>query len=159
MLELVSILGGVVARLCTWGTDYFTKKQENGHELELLDKQITLATVQSQQKQAEIQLQNEADVDKEWSQALNVALTSTNTATGNSFIDCLNALVRPTLTFWWCLVLYTISKGFLIYAAYQEHLAAKDMAGVVTNDFDRAVIGSIFGFWFCDRAIRKYSGK
>jgi len=159
MIELVSLLGGAIVRLCTWGSEYFTKKQENTHELELLTQQIALEKIRGQEKRDEIITQGQADVDVEWGKALNSSILAASTPTGNSFVDSLNAIIRPTLALWWCLVLYSVSKGFLIYAAVLEKLSAKEMAGVVTTDFDKAVIGSVVGFYFADRAIRKFTGK
>lgn len=157
MLEAIGLLGGVVTRLFSWGTEYFQKKQDNAHELAMVDKQIALANLQHTQKLEEISAQGNADVDVEWSKALSVALESPKT--GLPLIDGLNALVRPVMTFWWCLVLYTISKGFIIYAAVTSYASASQMAATIVSDFDIAVIGSILGFWFCDRALRKASGK
>jgi uncharacterized membrane protein len=154
-LELLGLLGGVVTRLITWGAEYFTTKQTNAHELALVEKQIALANVQHAQKLEEISVQTDSTIDLEWAKTLSVALTPPTTGVG--FIDGLNALVRPILTFWWALVLYSVSKGFLIYAAIAEHLPAKVLATVVTTEFDVAVIGSILGFWFTDRQLRKFT--
>jgi len=159
MIEVVSFLGGALVRLITGGIDLFQKKQENTHELALLEKQLQIETIRGQEKRAEIAAQGQADVDVEWSKALNVALASTNAPTGNWFIDGLNSSVRPILTYWWCLVLYTTSKGFIIYAAMQESTKPKEMANLVVTDFDTTIIGSIMGFWFTDRALRYVASR
>ncbi len=156
-LEVLGLLGGALTRLFSWWTEYKQKQQDNEHELVLIDKQIELSKVQHVQKLEEINVQSDANVDVEWSKALSVALEPTKT--GVPLVDALNALVRPILTFWWCLGLYTIYKGFLIYAAFQENLHAKQMADVFLTSFDVAVVGSIIGFWFVDRQLRKGTGK
>jgi hypothetical protein len=159
MIEILGILGGAVARLVTWGTDYYTKKQENSHELVLLETQLKLEASRTVYKQLEIALQSEANIDEQWAKALVSTASSSVATTGDRFIDRLNASVRPVIAYWWCLVLYSVSKGFLIYAAFQDKLPIREIANVVVSDFDMAVIGSIMGFFFLDRAIRKASGK
>jgi hypothetical protein len=156
-IELIGLLGGALTRLFTWYAEYSQKKQDNAHELAMVDKQVELAKVQHQQKLEEISIQSDADIDVEWAKTLSVALQPVKT--GTPLIDGLNALIRPLITFWWVIVLYSISKGFLIYAAVAEHIPAKILASVVTTEFDIAVIGSIIGFWFTDRQLRKYSNK
>lgn len=156
-LELLGLLGGALTRLFGFYAEHQKAKQDNEHELAMIDKQIALSKVQHEQKKEEIEVQSNADIDVEWSKALSVALESPRS--GNPTIDALNALVRPALTFWWCIVLYTIAKGFLIYAAFQEVVSAKEMASIILTPFDIAVVGSIISFFFVDRQLRKFSGK
>ena len=156
-LELLGLLGGALTRLFGFYAEHQKAKQDNAHELAMIDKQIALSKVQHEQKKEEIEVQSNADIDVEWSKALSVALESPRS--GNPTIDALNALVRPILTFWWCLILYTTYKGFLVYAAVQEVLTAKQMAEVIVTPFDIAIIGSIVSFHFVDRQLRKFSGK
>ena len=152
-LELLGLLGGAITRLFGSFVEFKQKKQDNEHELALLDKQIELSKVQHEEKLAEISAQSDAQIDVEWSKALSVALESPKS--GVPLIDGLNALVRPVMTFWWCLVLYSIAKGFIIYASYTAHATAIQMSTVLVTDFDTTVIGSILGFWFVDRHLRK----
>jgi hypothetical protein len=159
MIETVSFLGGILARLFTWGSDYLTKKQDLVHELKLLDKQIELETMRATQKRDELALQADLQVEVEWAKALNSSVAAVSAPSGNSYIDTINASVRPILTYWWCLVIYTVSKGFLLYAALQEEYTAETLAGVITTPFDQAVVGSMLGFWFADRTLRKLAGK
>ena len=133
------------------------KKQDNEHELALLDKQIELSKVQHEEKLAEISAQSDAQIDVEWSKALSVALEPTKS--GLPFIDGLNAAVRPIMAFWWCLVLYSIAKAILIYVAVSTSTDLTTIAGTIITEFDRTVIGSILGFFFVDRQLRKAAGR
>lgn len=159
MIEIISILGGALTRLGAWGTSYFTAKQENAHELALLDKQVELEKLRGSQKLEELHVQSAIQTEGYWGQALNSAIASSNTPTGNRFIDCINALVRPVLTAYYCIVVYSVYKGFIIAAAVIDGLPAKELASVIATDFDLAVIGSITSYWFVDRTLRKYHGK
>lgn len=155
-IELISLLGGAIARLLTWGSEYLTKRQENTHELALLEKQMELEQQRALQKQDELALQGEIAVEANWSNALVEA--SKPVKSGSSFIDSLAAAVRPVLTFWWCLVLYTIYKVILIVVGIQEGVALANFANIVVSEFDRAVVGSILSFYFLDRRLRSVSG-
>jgi hypothetical protein len=156
-LELLGLLGGAVTRLLSFWAEYKKQKQDNEHELALLDRQTALEEIKHKNKITEIGIQSDADIDVEWSKALSEALKPASS--GVPFVDGLNALVRPFMTFWWCLVLYSVSKGFIIYASLQEAMDAKQMASLVLTDFDFAVVGSILGYWFVDRGLRKFTGK
>ncbi len=156
-LELLGLLGGALTRLFGWFTEYKQKEQDNAHEIVLIDKQIELSKVQHVQKLEEINVQSNANIDAEWAKSLSVALEPTRT--GIPLVDALNALVRPIMAFWWCLVLYTIAKGILIYVAVTSGSSLIVIADTVITDFDKAVIGSILGFFFVDRQLRKFAGK
>jgi hypothetical protein len=155
MFELLSVLGGGLFRLLPSVLDFFHKKQELSHELDLLDKQMELAKLQGEQKIAEIQQQTDGDTERAWGAALSEAIKSQGTPTGVRWVDALSASVRPVVTYWWALVLYTAAKGIEIYVALSTAVPLLSLAPILLTDFDRAVIGSILGFWFCDRALRQ----
>lgn len=158
MIELASLLGGAVARLLTWGSEYMSKRQENSHELALLDKQSELERQRALQKQDELALQGEISVETTWADALKASIANDRAPVGTSLAEKLAALVRPVLTFWWALVLYTLYKGILIVSGIQENLPLIDFASIVVTDYDRAVIGSMVSWYFVDRRLRSVSG-
>ena len=167
MFEIISLVVGGIGRLLPEVLGYFKQGQENAHELALVDKQVELAKVQGEQKRAEIAAQGdqdrqtlgaqtEANTVGAWDNALIEAIKTATAPTGNKMIDALSASVRPILTYWWCLLLYTAHKVVLLFVAWQGHAALGDFAPLVLTEFDRAVVGSIIGFWFADRALRKF---
>jgi len=87
------------------------------------------------------------------------AIKGQSTPTGVKWADALSATVRPVLTYWWCLLLYTACKGVTIWAAWQAHTPLAGLATILVTEFDTAVIGSVFSFWFVDRAIRKQTAQ
>lgn len=153
MLELLSLVGGGVLRLFPSVLDFFSKKRDLDHELKLLDRQMDLEKLRWQFKAEEIHLQSEAATEASWASALPKAQETVTT--GLKWIDAMNASVRPVLTYWWCLLLYTGYKGITVYVAVNSDLDLLGIANVLVNDFDKSVIGSIIGFWFLDRALRK----
>ena len=153
MLELLSLFGGGVLRLFPSVLDFFSKKRDLEHELKLLDRQMDLEKLRWQFKSEEIKLVSEANTEAEWAKALPAAQQTVTT--GLKWIDAMNASVRPILTYWWCLGLYTAYKFITVLVAIESGAGLLDVAGVLVTDFDRSVIGSIIGFWFLDRALRK----
>lgn len=153
MIELLSLLGGGLFRLFPSVIEYFSRKRDLEFELKLLDRQMELETLRWQQKSDEIKLRSDAETEAEWAKALPAAQTQVITKIG--WVDALNASVRPILTYWWCLLLYTGYKAISVYVAIAAGSGLLEIAGVLVTEFDQAVIGSIVGFWFLDRALRK----
>jgi hypothetical protein len=163
ILTLVSpALGGLV-RLFPTVLDFFHKGQDNAHELAMLGKQIELAKLQGAQKAAEIALQGDearktlaaqTDSTAEISaaQGLLDAIKLQGQLTGVGWLDAVNQSVRPVLTYWWCMVLYTVAKFLGVANAWSLD---KELAPLLVTGFDQAVIGSMLGFWFVDRSLRK----
>lgn len=76
--------------------------------------------------------------------------------TSLKWVDALSSPVRPVLTYWWCLVLYSLHKAVLVGVGLSERLGMAQLAPVLLlTDFDRSVVASIIGFWFTDRALRR----
>lgn len=166
MIELLSLVFGGVFRLLPSVMDWLHKGQDNAHELAMVDKQIALAKVQSEQKIAEIGAQGgdtratlaaqvDGNVETGWSDALADAIKAQSNLTGVKWVDAMNQSVRPIITYWWCLVLYTAAKVVGITVALTDSAPLAQFAPILVTDFDKAVIGSILGFWFVDRALRK----
>lgn len=154
MLELLGLVCGGVFRLVPSVLDFFHKKQELAHELDLLERQIQLETIRNEQKREEIRLQTEGETERLWGSAMVEAIKGQSTPTGIKWVDALSASVRPVLTYWWALVLYSAYKAVAIYLALASNAGLVAIAPVLVTDFDRAVIGSVVSFWFVDRALR-----
>ena len=87
------------------------------------------------------------------------AIKGQATPSGVGWADALSASVRPVLTYWWCLVLYTAAKMIIIVSALQADMPLAAFAALLVTEFDTAIIGSLFSFWFVDRALRKMGAK
>jgi hypothetical protein len=90
--------------------------------------------------------------------AWSAAISGQGKPTGVGWADALSASVRPVLTYWWCLALYTAAKAVAILVAWRSNTPLAAFAAILVTEFDTAIIGSIFSFWFVDRAIR-HQGK
>lgn len=161
MIELLALLGGGVMRLLPMVIGFFKEGRDLKYELLRMDKEAELERLRVELRKEEIQAVANAAEQTAWAAAMldavKTALPPPLVNTGSrwlNFFNVINTSVRPILTYWWCIVLYTVAKIFIIIAAMQEKLPAFAMANVICNEFDRSVIASIIGFWFVDRALR-----
>jgi hypothetical protein len=158
MFELLGVLGGAIARLAPLGFDILKKSQENKHELALLTMNVELERQRGINRAQEIQQMT----DQAWVTGLVDAVKNAVPApisdTGNfwlNFMNGINVSVRPILTYWWCIIMYTGHKALYSYVALEQDLPLTQIADLLYNEFDRGVVGSIIGFWFLDRVLRR----
>lgn len=154
-MELISLILGGVFRLFPNVLELFQKRQENTQELALLDRQIQLAKVQGEQKREEIVVQATATQDTAWSQGLLEALKGQGQLTGVPWVDAVNATLRPFLTYYHCVLIYTLYKISLFYVATQGGITWDRAIVDLYTEFDKSLVGSMLSFWFVDRALRK----
>jgi len=154
MLELLGLLGGGVFRIIPLILDFFKKKQDNKHELDLIVKTVELEKQRGLNRVAEIQEMTTQAVDSKWADGLVEAVKAQGQLTGDKWLDRLNVSVRPIITYWWCLITYTGAKMVIVVSAFQDQVPLAAFAPILLTDFDRGVVGSIIGFWFVDRALR-----
>ena len=157
MLELLGLLGGGLIRLFPNVLDFFREGRDLKYELLRLDKQAELERMRGENRMQEIAAISNAEVDDSWAQGLVEALKTQTTVTGDKWLDRINVSVRPIITYWWCIVIYTSHKALLTYIAITEKTGLREVAAVIYTDFDRGVVGSIIGFWFVDRALRQWN--
>lgn len=155
MLELIGMLAGGIFRMLPSLVELFKRKQDNAHELALLRENVELEKQRGANRELEISALTNQAIESNWSQGLVEALKSQTQITGDKWLDRLNVSVRPILTYWWCIVMYTAGKIVLIYAAILDKVPLVQFYPLLMSDFDRGVVGSIIGFWFVDRALRK----
>lgn len=155
MLELLGLLFGGIFRMLPSIIELFKRKQDNAHELALLEKNLAIEKQRGANRELEIQAMTTQAVEENWSQGLVEALRAQTQITGDKWLDRVNVSVRPILTYWWCVVMYTAGKTVLIYGAFVDKLPVAQFYPLLMSDFDRGVVGSIIGFWFVDRALRK----
>lgn len=155
MIEILGLLGGAVTRLFPAVLGFFKEGRDLKYELLRMEKEHDLEVLRGQNRQIEIQGMAQAAIDTNWSQGLIAALDNQTKVTGDKWLDRINVSVRPILTYWWCVVLYTANKVLFAVSAYEAHMSLAQYGPILFTDFDRAVVGSIIGFWFVDRALRK----
>lgn len=158
MLSLLSMLGGGIFRLLPEVMKLFTAKKDADHEYRMVKLQLEIDKARAEQQLDLTHAQAAIAADTAQMQAMVEALKAQATPSGVKWVDALSSSVRPVLTYWWCLVLYTTAKMIAVIVAFKAGTPLAAFAAILVTEFDTAVIGSIFSFWFVDRAIKR-AGK
>lgn len=159
MIELIGLLGGGLFRMLPTVIAFFKEGRDLKYELMRMQKEVELEKQRGANAQAEIAATSAAAVDGSWASGLVEALRAQTQVTGDKWLDRINVSVRPILTYWWCIVLYSSAKVLLAWSAYESSMGAAEIADILITEFDRGVVGSIIGFWFVDRALRTSGQK
>ncbi len=155
MIELLSLVFGGVLRLVPEFLKLKNAAAEQAHELRMTQLQLEIDKARAQQQIDLAHVQASIAADQAEMAAMVAALKAQGQRSGVKWIDGLSSSVRPVLTYWWCMVLYTAGKAIVIAVALQGNATLASLAPLVVTEFDRSIIASIFSFWFVDRALRR----
>lgn len=156
---LLSFLGSGLLRLLPEVFSFFKQAKDADHEFRMAQLQLEIDKARATQQLDLAHVNAEIALNQSEAVGLIEALKSQGQSTGIKFVDALNALVRPILTYYWCIILYTVWKATIIYQAIESKVPFTQMAPFIMTEFDLNVVSSIIGFWFVDRAIRKSKGQ
>ena len=160
MIEtLVGTLFGGLFRMAPEILKWVDRKDERKHELSMFEKQLQADTLKGNQALEQINANAAAAMGAGEIQALIEATKAQAKQTGIKWVDGLNSLMRPLITFWWVVVLYTTALVaqffFLIDSGADVTQAVLTLWGVE----EKALVASIISFWFVDRSLRKGFGR
>jgi hypothetical protein len=161
---IIGLLGGGFMRLLPEIMAFLNRKTDNVHELAMMDKQIDLQKLKAADDRETIRTQGEEDratigskSDAESVLALldaqKEALKGQMQRTGFKWVDALNFLVRPLVTYFF-VGLYGFVKLAMIILAFQQIDAWGSVVQVWSND-DAGILSGILGFWFVGRVFDK----
>lgn len=154
ILSILSALGGGLLRLLPEILNFLHKREDNAHELAMLDKQFQLEQLRTDGKLREIEAQGNFDQVLALLEAQKTALQGQMQKTGIRLVDSLNFLVRPVVTYV-LLTLYVLHKlgGAVILYATGTSLASVFVQIYSPDDF--ALLSGILAFWFVGRVFDK----
>lgn len=155
MFELLSLIFGGALRLLPEVLKLFSAKRDQAHELEMTKLQLQIDQARAQQQIDLAHTQGAIAADTAEMAAMVEALKAQSAPSGVPWSDSLSSSVRPVLTYWWCLVLYTAYKTITVLVAIHGGATLAAIAPLLVTEFDRMVISSIFSFWFVDRSLRR----
>jgi hypothetical protein len=155
MLSLLAMLGGGIFRLLPEIFAFFKARDDRAHEITMTELQLKIDQARATQQIDLANAQGAIAANSAEMAGMMEALKAQATLTGVAWADALSSSVRPVLTYWWCLVLYTTAKVISIIVAFQASTTLEQFAPILVTQFDQSIIGSIFAFWFVDRALRK----
>lgn len=149
---LIGSLTGGLFRMAPEILRHFDRKNERKHELSMFEKQVEADKQRSALHIQEVQAQGQVDLDTSWMDTYNSAIKAQGQLTGNAWIDGINQLVRPTITYW-LLALYATFKVAGVMAAWETGGLGAIMAAYTIED--HAMLSGVIAFWFVDRSIIK----
>ena len=153
-----TLIGGAF-RLAPEFMKWFERKDERKHELAMFDKQLELDKLRSQAELDQINAQGAINFGIQELEAMTRVGVAQSKKTGNKFVDGLNALVRPVITFWWVIVLYTAALVAEFAYSVQQGESYVTSALSVWGADEKAIVASIISFWFVDRSLRNYGPR
>ncbi len=179
LTAFLSLFGGGLGGLLRFIPEIFklfSEGKDREHEYRMTQLQLEIDKARSDQAIDLVHAQGEEDKAKA-AQALELLRTKGDVAqdagelqayveaikgqsvmSGVPWVDALSQSVRPVLTYWWML-LFTVYKVCTITAACLKWTTLNEFINMLWTVQDAGVLAMILGFWFCDRAIRKNSGR
>ena len=158
MIEALSILFGGLGRLGQHWLDLKDKDKERDHEHRMTVLQMELADKRfdhdAELRRMDASAAEAAGDTQALIEAIQAQTHDAQAAGGR--VAALSAAIRPLLTLWHCVLLYTAYKVALFVLAYGHGISWESAVIQIYGDFDRALVGSIMGFWFADRALRRW---
>lgn len=159
MIELLGLVFGGVFRMLPELLGVFKAKRDADHEFRMTELQLKIDEARAKHAldlaHAQAEIAAAAGEMNAWAEAIRGQATNT----GVGWVDALSSSVRPVLTYWWVLVLYSGAKLLQIVVGLDDGVALAEFVPILVTEFDRTVIGSILSFWFVDRSLRKGAGK
>jgi len=156
MIEtLVGTLLGGIFRVVPEVMSMVDKKNERAHELSMFDKQIQADQLRAQLAMEAEKVRGEITMGAAELQAIIEATKSQGTLTGVKWVDAMSSLMRPLITFWWVIALYTAALFAQFYQMYEQKVATVEAILLLWGPDERAIVASIISFWFVDRSLRK----
>jgi hypothetical protein len=158
MIEtLVGTLFGGLFRMLPEFLKWLDRKDERAHELSMFDKQLEADKIQIEagQKLAEIEANKSLRLGD--LQALIEGVKAQAVQTGVRWVDAINSLMRPLITFWWVIALYTSAMIAQFVVLVQGGMVPVEAVLRMWGPDEKAIVASIISFWFVDRSL-KYNG-
>lgn len=160
MIEsLIGSLFGGLFRLAPEVLRWVDRKDERRHELAMFDKQLEADKLRGNQALAQIRAESDAALGLADIQAVIEATRAQATVTGVRWVDALNSLIRPLLTFWWAVILYSVALGAQFIVLTQA--GDTQLAAILKlwGPDEKAIAASIISFWFVDRSLRREGSR
>ena len=157
---LIGSIIGLFTRALPEIFKYLDKRGERKQELEVLKQQTEYAKVLAAQKIEEIKTKGQYEADIEGIKAIAAMSNKQLEKTGFTWVDTLNALVRPIITIQWVILLYpgVIVATFVLMLINLDTVTALDVIAALNAAFgetEKGIAAGIINFWFLHRVLRK----
>jgi len=153
MIAILSALLGLVGSFAPEVIKYFNKKQDNEHEIKMLEKQVEAQKILHEQKLEEIN--TEADIKESIALYEAAEVTPTQVKWADALLGILNGTVRPVVTYAF-VAMYLWVKIVMIYTyVWIQKLSTIQVVQQMWTEFDNSVLMLVLGFWFGGRMAQK----
>lgn len=136
----------------------FTEQRDRDHEYRMTRLQLDIDKARAAQAIDLVHAQGEVATAAGELQAYIEAIRGQSQLSGVRWVDAMNASVRPVVAYWW-LMLYTIAKIATVTSLISDSATLSAFVDTAWTDNDAGVLSMILGFWYCDRSLRRMSGK
>lgn len=155
LITLLASLGGGIFRMLPEILNFFKSKEDMKHEQAMFTMQLEADKLKYQSNLAQTQEQNAGATSLAEITALIEATKAQAIVTGVKWVDAISSLMRPLLTLWWCIILYSsaLIANFLVLLQAGMTLTTAMIA--VWGPDEKAICASMISFWFVDRCLRK----
>ena len=155
MWTIISGIFGGLLRLAPEVFKYFNAKAEMKHELEMQKVAYDFQVLKGKQEVDMILEKGSADYASKGLDALTAAIKEQGKQTGIRWIDAINALVRPTITFQWVIVLYPAVLIATFVILVMQTVPPHVLAAIKTvfGPEEKALVVFIVDFYFIGRVL------
>lgn len=150
---ITSLLGGGIGgflRFIPEVIKFFTDRNERDHEFRMSELQLQIDKARSEQAIDLAHVQGDIATETAKVQAYIEAVKGQSQLTGVKFIDALNMLVRPSITYWW-MGLFSIYKGCIFAQAWYNFHDLQSFSAAIWTVDDWGVLSMLISFWFVGR--------
>ena len=156
MIEtLVGTLFGGLFRMAPEVLKWVDRKDERKHELSMFDKQLEADRLKGDMALSQINAQAAATIGAAEVQAIIEATKAQSVQTGIRWVDGINSLMRPLITFWWVVVLYTAALVAQYIALLAAGAGQLEAVLKLWGPDEKAIVAGIVNYWFMDRSLQK----
>lgn len=157
METLIGTLFGGLFRLAPEFIKWLDRKNERAHELSMFGKQIELDQLRATNALQQTKAEGEITIATKDIEALIAGAKAQAVRTGIRWVDAINSLMRPTITFWWVIVLQTSVMVTTIAMHVSAGLSPGEALLKIWGTDEKAIVASIISYWFLDRTLRRGS--
>lgn len=149
-----SLLGGVF-RMVPEFLKWLDRKDERKHELAMFDNQLKADTLKLEAGHQLAELEANKAIGLAEIQGLIAGVQAQATKTGVRWVDGVSALMRPLITFWWVIILYSTALTAQFIVLLQAGTPGVEAIIRLWGTDEKAIVASVISFWFVDRTIRR----
>lgn len=149
-----TLLGGLF-RMAPELLKWLDRKDERAHEVTMFDKQIELDKTRTANELALEKSKGDFVLAGKDIDALIEGAKAQAMVTGVKWVDAINSLMRPTITFWWVIVLQTAVMVATIVSLAGTSDGYLGALMKIWGPEEKSIVASIISFWFLDRVLRR----